>query len=397
MKRVGIITIYYGNMNYGGCLQAYALPYFLNKNGYDAKQILYSVVQDTSGLSYKQKFLRKFKESPIKCPILVLKLFFAKLINKVKSIIYKKELQELKIYVDKQKLAFEHFQLELTPHTEDEYNDIQLVNTNKLFDVFITGSDQVFNFRLAKPGYFLNFVQEDKTKFSYAASMALSEIPKDKMQFMKHTLSKYSAVSVREDKTVTLLNELTERHIELVIDPTLLLTSQEWDIVASDRLISEKYVICYFLGNNIIERQLAKQYAKQNNLKLVCIPMYKHNYKIIDLKFGDLNLPFASPEDFISLIKYADCIFTDSFHACVFSLIYKKQFVVFNRDKVATMSSRIVSLMKLFGTEDRYLDTQDKCTLDEVKTVLLKDTSYNSQEFEKLKASSIEFLIKNLE
>ena len=392
-KKIGIITMYYGSINYGGNLQAYALPFFLNKLGYDAKQISYPATGNTSGVSLRAKFIRNFKKSPINC----FKIIIIKIFQKLKKALHKKDLRKLADFKNKRAVAFQNFQLNLIPHTDQIYNDIQLSLTNDLFDIFITGSDQVFNFNWAKPGCFLNFVNDDKIKFSYAASMALNDIPDAKKQFMKQTLEKYNAVSVREERTVELLKELTGREIELTVDPTLLLETSDWDKIASERLINEKYVFCYFLGDNKYERRAAKEYAEKNHLTLVCIPMCWHNYKQIDSDFGDINCPFASPEDFISLIKYAEYVFTDSFHACVFSLIYKKRFIVFNRDKSNRMSTRIVSLMKLFGTENRFLITSEQYSKEKVEAILNEDSLYSYDEFNKLKQSSIEFLTRNLQ
>lgn len=390
--KIGIITMYYGSTNYGGNLQAYALPHFLNKLGYDAKQISYPVTGETSGASPMKKFLRNFKKAPINCFKVVVKTIF----RKVKNYFHKKDLRYLENFKRKKTAAFQNFQLNLIPHTDEIYNDAQLSDTNDDFDVFITGSDQVFNTNLAKPGYFLNFVNDDKIKISYAASMALNNIPGDKRQFWKQTLEKYSAISVREERTVELLKELTGKDIELTVDPTLLLEASDWNKIASERLINKKYVFCYFLGDNKDERRAAKEYAQQNHLTLVCIPMRWHNYKQIDLDFGDINLPFASPEDFISLIMHAEYIFTDSFHACVFSLIYKKRFLVFNRDKSNRMNTRIVSLMKLFGTENRFLSTSEQCSKEKVEAILSEEALYSYDEFSELKQSSIEFLARNL-
>ena len=223
--------------------------------------------------------------------------------------------------------------------------------------------------------------------------MALDEIPKNKRSFMKSSLERYNAISVREEHTVKILEELTGKNVELVVDPTLLLDKEDWDKVSSDRIIDSDYIFCYFLGDNPQERFIAKEFGQKVDMQIVSIPMCKKHYRYCDWDYGDQNFPFASPEDFISLISNANYVFTDSFHACIFSLIYKKQFVVFNRNKSGTMSTRIDSLVKLFHVEDRYIKD---INLKNVEKALNLQNDFYLNDFIDLKDKSIFFLKRNL-
>lgn len=382
-KKIGIITHYYKSKNYGGLLQAYALPRFLNKSGFDAKQIKYCF-QDQRNIDKSNKESIRKKISKL----------LKRVINFVGRNYHRKEIFELNRVLQKKTDAMKPFQDEIIPHTEEEFFEDNVCKLNKTFDFFITGSDQVFNYSWFRKAYWLTFTS--KPKISYAASMALSEIPSDKIEFTKEALKNFQAIGVREELTKNLFSKLNIKNVELNIDPTFLLAKDDWDEISSKQIVREPYVFCYFLGKNKKSRKLAKEYAKKNKLKLVCIPFYNTKYTFPDMNYGDISLPYATPEDFVSLIKYADAVFTDSFHACVFSIIYSKQFVVFNRDDRGLMSSRLTSLMKLFRIENRFLNNKSKYKIKDVEKLLISPLKFETKDFDELKERSIRYLFDNL-
>ena len=349
-KKIGIITFYYKNDNYGANLQAYALTKYLNVNGYVAEQICFDNSSCQCTESLKERIVRILTKENI--------------VNKINKKAY--EIIKNKIYASKKERFLkqrqerakktEHFANVMIPHSKEVYSASTIYKVNDIYDCFITGSDQVWNINMSKPAYFLDFVKGGKEKISYAASMAVDSISEEQKIQIKKWLQDYTAISVREKKSIDILAGLTGVIPEIVVDPTLLLTREEWDKCAASQLVNEDYMFCYFLGNNKKSRELALDYAKKYNLKIVSIPMYNDGYHFYDEDFGDLSLNDVSPEEFISLIKYAKYVFTDSFHCCVFSLIYRKQFFVFNRDEKKSMSSRIDSLMGLFECKKRYVN-----------------------------------------
>ena len=379
-KKIGIITHYYKTSNYGGNLQAYALTFFLNKNGFDAKQICYDY---WSSLNYDQ-FIKPNEKRSFKTYFSV---FLSRTLFRNKAIFIKK-------YKARRAAVFDKFQQSMVPHTDKEYFEHNLAELNHKFDYFVTGSDQVFNFKWFRKAFWLVFAS--KTKISYAASMAVDKIPADKIEFIRTSLKSFKAIGVREEKTVDLLRELSVNRVQLNVDPTFLLSEDEWNSVSSNRIMDEDYVFCYFLGNNKTSRRLAKKYASLHNLKLVCIPVCINNDVLIDRKLGDINILYASPGDFISLIKNANVVFTDSFHACIFSIIYKKNFVVFNRDSKGTMNTRIESLVKLFSIEKRFINTKEQSNINEIETIFRENTAFDTYEFDRLKEDSSKFLLDNL-
>lgn len=371
MKKTAIISLYYKNRNYGGLLQAYALCTFLRKNGILAEQIMFDAI------SHKKSFLAKSK-------IIVKQILrFLKL--------YKKDTDE---YFEKRDLLFDKFMKRQVPHTRKVYISENINKCVSKYDIFITGSDQVWNFDWYREEYFLDFVPGNKSKIAYAVSTGKDNFTKEQNEIFKESLKDYKAVSVREENMVDNLKELISVRVECVVDPVLLLDSNDWDKISSGRVCNEPYVFCYFLGDNEKSRQIAKEFARKNGMKVLSIPM-KSDEKT--KAFGDFVVNDASPEDFLSFIKYAQYVFTDSFHASVFSVVYKKEFFVFNRNSYSEMSSRIVTLVDMFDLGERFCNTSERENLSYIESVDNIDYSKNFEKFDIMKKRSVDFLLINLE
>ena len=288
------------------------------------------------------------------------------------------------------------FNQNLIAHSGNVFDSKNIIECITQYDAFITGSDQVWNFTWYNPEFFLDFVPSDKIKLSYAASIACDHLTNSQKEIFRNSLKDYKAVSVREKSAVNLISDLSPVPVENVLDPTLLLDRSDWDEICSDRVIADDYVFCYFLGENKQSRKLAERFAKQNNLKLVTIPHAGGWIKLADRNFGDVKLFDATPNDFISLIKHARYVFTDSFHAVVFSYIYQKQYFVFNRNKTGEMSSRIQDITELFGAPSRFCYDASRENFQYLNSLSDIDYTQANPIFEKLKQESIEFLKRNL-
>lgn len=389
--KIAIITEYYNSSNYGGNLQAYALTRFLNANGYDTKQLQYM----RPSRSFKDD-LRETEGTVNK-----LSLFTRKVIQKT---IKRSEFNRVK---NRRGLVVD-FGKAMTPHTDEVYSDSNLIDFYKEhgaytvdlqnnFDVFITGSDQVWR-TTNKKAYFLTFVPEGKKKISYAASISKESLSEGDKEFFSMALKDFDAVSVREKSDVGLLNGLYKKDIEWVIDPTLLIDRDEWDVICSTRLCKEKYLFCYFLGNEQEPRKLARKYAKKHGLKLLMMPYLTGEYPLSDfIKRKDEERLFeAGVQDFLSLIKYAEAVFTDSFHAAVFSGIFRTQYFVFERAIGVSMNSRIKSLMEIYETPERFCDTIEKESIEYIES--LDDIDYIRElaSLESMKKKSKEWLLRNV-
>lgn len=379
-SKIGIITQYYKSENYGGNLQAYALCRYLRGMGYDAEQICYSM-GPIPGLEDEVGQQQSFSAS---CdPVLWLKLCIHGVINR---------------YLQKRfrirSAAFSTFRDQI-PHSYTVYNRKTLPD-GESYDIFITGSDQVWNPDCHESAFFLPFVPFGRPKISYAASIGHPSLSFAQVEFFRKHLSDFTAVSVREKDAAKLLAPLSPVPVEWVLDPVLLLTREQWDEICAERLIQKPYAFCYFLGPDRKERRLAAAYAKKHRLRIICLPYLNGAFQKSDVGFGDDRLYDISPKEFLSLIKYADFIFTDSFHAVAFSEIYHREYVVFHRLGAPGMSTRIKSAVELFDSHARFCDTEEKETLDYIESLPPVDPDRPRPALDALRKRSHEFLMENL-
>lgn len=345
--KIGIVTIN-DNNNYGNRLQNYAIQEVLKSLNCESVTL-----KNIPQLNGKDKILLKF----------------------AKYLISKKKLnsQRLNYFINfNENITFS--KKYVTPYSKI---------SNK-YDYFITGSDQVWNSRLGglREVDLLDFCKNEQ-KISFSASFGVNEIPENKRDFVKSKLQTFKAISVREHTGKDIVKELTNRtDVEVLVDPTMLLSAEEWDKVAKrpyqlNSLFSDKYILNYFLGELPREwKEEIERIAQQNNCEIINIL--------------DKNSPFyqTGPSEFLYLEKHAFLVCTDSFHSSVFAIIYDTPFVVFNRQEkgLASMTSRIDTLLTTFKLENRRF--KDKITNDLLKS----DYMQANEILENQKEKSIEFL-----
>ncbi len=370
--KVGVLTFFYNTTNYGGMLQAYALTKVLTDLGISVEQIRY----DINSASSMKKKIRRFAR---KCYCLIT--------NPIGYI------HDLKIrgYIELKKKAFFEFARENVPYSSEVYSDETIKESSNLYDGFVAGSDQIWSG--SSKVYFLEFVQDNKIKVSYAASISRDNLSEKQKKIIGPYLTKFKGISVREEKAKELLMDIGI-HSDVVLDPTLLIDPDEWGKISSNRLIPEKYAFCYLLGDNSEQRKAVAEYAKKNAIKTVFIPFMNNHYSNSDQNFGDIKIYSPSPKDFLSLIKYADCVFTDSYHASIFSCLFQKDFVVFNRTSIyGSMSSRFNDLLSMFNLSDHYMEKVSPIT----HAVIKNDAQLSQIEvFRKAKRNSIAFIKNHL-
>lgn len=364
-KRIGICTLYCNNRNYGGNLQSYALCKTIKSLGWQAEMITY----------YNSTLIRS-KLSKIKLSLI--------------HILSKKDKISKQLAIRNR--AIDCFR-ESIPHSKLYYADT-IKKANAYYDCFITGSDQVWNPDWINWFMSLEFVDETKRTIAYAASVGKTKLTPEQQEKLKRALMHTDVVSIRERETIPALKELTNKPIEYVLDPTLLLTRDEWDEISTQRLIEEKYMFCYFLRDDENLRVAAKQYAKKNNLKIVTLPYLNGVYRKVDDGFGNYALFDISPKDFISLIKYASFVLTDSYHGTVFSHLYERKFAVTNGSNNIEMGCRMQSLSDLFGTEERYIKDTKMVTVDSLENLTNIPLNIDWKNYDSMRKNSIEYLEK---
>ena len=352
MKRIGITTMYTDSTNYGGLLQAYALCKRFEQMGYAAEQIRFRDGQRAGAERRKEALRTNSLPEIIRLARISLNVRYRAFLKKM---FQNEDLAQ-------RKQAFAAFR-DSIPHSDEIYESDAMEQAENNYDYFAAGSDQIWFPGGYEPAYYLEFVH-NKPKFSYAASMAVDDLTeKEKLQY-KERLKDFIGVSVREKSGIHALEGVSPVPVQQVLDPTMLLSAEQWDEVCADRLIPEDYIFCYYLGDDVEARELTNAFAARMGLKIVTLPYLLGEYRKCDSNFGDVQLYDVSPNRFLSLIKHASFVFTDSFHASVFSIIYRKKFFVFTRKGHANMTSRIVSLLNLVGGQDSFCDTEEKQTLD---------------------------------
>lgn len=384
MKKIGILTYYYNTHNYGGILQAYALTYYLNNYLFlDTKQICYSLEDERPfDKSYEEKNQKTVKRNT----------FLERVNIKIKL---KKYNNTIKPHFVNRNKKFKQFEKKIS-HTDFVYNLSNISDCNDLFDVFITGSDQIWTFKWFNPTFYLEFANDDKQKLSYAASMGKSQLSVNETKYLQKVLSSFSAISVREKDLLSSISKcVPQLDSQLVLDPTLLLQENDWQNLVNDNLIKGDYIFCYFLGEDKEAVKIIKQFSKRKKLKIVNIPFANEGFNITDFNFGDIKIYDAGPEDFLTLIKYSSYVFTDSFHASVFSLIFKKEFYCFERNGIKGMSSRLYTLTQIFNCEERFCDTEEKRNINYILN--LKEINFDFHpDYLNLRNQSINYLKKYL-
>lgn len=340
-KRVGIITLYNNNNNYGGIAQSYATQKYISSLGYDCTIINY----------------KRSKTGCFNIPTIKLK-GWKRIIN---AVVRRIELVGEYFLCDKIETRKQYFakSRDMIPHTK-VYDESNIQKCNNDFDVFVSGSDQIWKPYVMQLPYVLNFVESNKVKISYASSISQTNLSNEYAFFMKKHLESYTAISVREVDAQEYLSSVTGRMVKWVVDPVLLLSEDEWqELCVKRRLVDEPYVFCYLLGDRKEERKWVERFSKINKRKLVVLPHVEGRCRIFDIGFGDLGIYNAGVPEFLTLIRDADYVVTDSFHAVVFSYLMKKQFFALprrNKNSDENMSSRLTSVLTQMGLLHRMID-----------------------------------------
>ena len=341
MKKIGVITILKTN-NYGAELQAYATQAILRKLGYNAEIIDY--------LFYKNPQHKKTRRSQ---PVfnLGLKKKIAEwaypLITNLRSL-GNKQKNDVRVK------RFEQFHMENTKLSVVYKSMDELYDAKLDYDVYMVGSDQVWN-----PGiyssllpYMLTFAPKGKKRVSYASSFGVSQIDASQQWLYKKYLPEFSAIGVREKNAVEMVEEITGCRATWVLDPTLLLNKEDWEEVASEvRYVTGPYVLLYELTPCPYIKKLAYAMRKEKGLTIVRICKRAAEE---DKDESIVNVIDAGPAEFVRLFADADMIITNSFHGTAFSINFSKDFYTIAPQKKHN-NSRQKSLLELFNLESRFI------------------------------------------
>ena len=373
--KVGVITIH-RVYNYGSILQTYALQEVMKGMGYEVEVIdylfpnsfhresEYVVPSSNPQMGKEEKILRYLYGTGI-----------------------------LKQHKNISRFLKEKISLSTTQYSTPD----SLKLSPPKYDVYITGSDQVWNPRYCKgdPAFMLHFAPDSSLKVSYAASIGESSIPKRFYEIYKQYLKRYNYISVRENSSVNIIKDILRKEASVVLDPTLLLNSEQWNKTAvNGRQYKKKYVLCYFLNYTFnafpYVDSLAHHIQQQTGYDLLYVGRPPHEFRRICRHCH--YMVGCSPEKFLALVRDAEMILTTSFHGTAFAINYGKPLfsIVQSEDnKIGKGDERQTSLLNFLGLESRILSLED--TFPSIED-LACDYTVASNRLEQLRRQSIMFL-----
>jgi hypothetical protein len=328
--KAGILTFHYAH-HYGAQLQAYALMKSIAGQDVDCEIINY-VRSDTIDGN------RLFKKG----------LSARSLLSNANTLLNYGKLK-------RRYLRFESFVHEDMKLSEKFYGTYaRLSEDAPLYDVYVCGSDQIWNPLIYKentfdPAFFADFAKTGR-RVAYAPSFGISSIPEDKRELLKSYLEKFECLSVREMQGEKIIRDITGRDSCTVLDPTLLLTGEQWGGLASAPEFSGPYLLCYFITDARKYSGYVQTLAQKYGLPVVSlcgsrrvVPQTRH--KVLD----------AGPREFLGLFRNARAVCTDSFHGTVFSINFKKEFFCFESSQKAekAVNSRLNNILGKLDLTDR--------------------------------------------
>ena len=371
MKKIAIITLHRVR-NYGSVLQTYA-----------TQKVLSDLNTDPVIIDYYRKDQKKedLLDNTINISGVFNRNFLTRIIGKI---VLKKTIDnQLRVYS-----SFLDNNIKLTDKKYYSFNELE--ENPPVADIYLTGSDQVWNSTWNKgidKAYFLEFVPKGKRRVAYAASIGKEKLDEEEKEITKEMLEKYEFIGVRESSAKEIINDLgIKKNVEHVLDPTLLLNKKEWEKFEVD--IPEKgkdYILVYQLNSRNKEfDRYVKNLSKNKKIKVIRVS----NQGYQKIKYGKFkNCPTV--EEFISYFINAKYIVTDSFHATAFAINFNKQFVDIFPPK---FSKRLQSILDLTGLQDRKIEDFNNFDIIEKKIDYTKVNKIMEDERKK----SIEFLKKEI-
>lgn len=367
--RIGILTLPFNN-NYGGYLQAYALMQVLKREGHAVTLI--------KRMHNRRPFYTRLRY--------FMKSIYLRLIGDFsRPLIMNQESQ----YANKGKLQMHFVNKRIIPQTRSFYNTKELKKgTKDTFDIVIVGSDQVWRPEYGPniSNYFLDFIEPDIKKIAYGASFGTSQpyYTTKEISICSSLIENFDYISIRESDGINIIKNWLpklEQQIEVVLDPTLLLTKEHYEgLISKDNINCTNKVLCYILDYSENAINLINEICHQTNLK---------EFHIIDeKKWKDNNYIMPSIEDWLSSINTSEFVITDSFHGTVFCILFNKPFFVYLNENRG--SSRFLELLNKFNLSNRIVQNK-KEVLDALNDTI--DWNHVNLQINNLRVKSFKFLI----
>ncbi len=365
--KIAVLTWYSDTMNYGSILQAYAMQSYFRILGYEPEFIRY-------------KSVSRDAEYP---PQIVL------LVEKVRNRIKRLNSTKDDALIVNTKRVCSQFVEENIHSTSKAVGREELEKLADKYDVFVCGSDQIWSLnKKCNPAYFLDWVDDHKIKIAYAPSIPLNKVDKKKSAFLRKVIHGFDAISVREKECAQKLSEILDQKVENVLDPTLLIDESIWEKM-SETISHKPYILCYFLGNRRYYDAYVKEIKAKTGYGVLLIPTETNSSIPCDEVLSGIG-----PKEFVSYIKSAELVLTDSYHASIFSLIFKRRFFIFERfpsDSLVSQNNRIYDLVDKFNLKSVLVTENEKPDL--VNEINLQNIE---QDLSRLRKLSEVFLVNAL-
>ncbi len=344
-KKLAIVTLY-GDNNFGNKLQNYAVQCYFEAYGMEVKTLTYwernHIVYDLHSLLYCIKENLLHRDPLLKKRIAMIKSFSDDYIKLGEEVRYRK--------IDK--------------------------NLADRYDYFVSGSDQVWHCWSGEKKeleYFLLSFARSEQRLTMAPSFGFKEFDSKFQDVYKSGLEGFRLINCREQEAADLIHSLTGKTAEVVLDPTMLIDTGIWEKIRRrpDNFCEDRYILTYTLGEMPAElRSAVEKYCIDNKLTLINLMDKNDKYYIS-----------TRPDEFLYWIDNAELVFTDSFHATVFSILFNTGFITFSRHKEGGMENRIDTLLKTFSLIDRKYKSDDER--------FLKDGLLVREEIDKISFSSV--------
>lgn len=349
MKKIGIVSCYF-HPNYGSALQAYATQRILDQWKIPCEHIQIAGVKRKI-TARKILFCLKHFYSP--------QIWRGTVLRMISRMLRKKIDKEFRDNLSVRQKCFQQFQENYFRLSEQAPSDKNLPIYVNNYSHILLGSDQLWLPANIEADYYtLNWVPKEIPKIAYAASFGVEKLPHGQKKKVKNFANRFDKISVREKSGKKILQEWAGLDVSVVCDPTILFTGQQWmEIQQKKPIISEPYILCYFLGNNTEDREFAVRMKQKTKLPLVAL-LHLDEYVKTDNTYADYTPYAVGPAELLNLIYHASYVITDSFHGSVFSLLYHKLFFTSPRVRKEGMmctNTRIDSLFSMVGVDNRWI------------------------------------------
>lgn len=386
-KKIGLAVVTYVR-NYGSYLQSFATQETIKSLGYDTEVINIKGVSKIISQARRKYFLKRmFNISELKSYAVTLygiarMKFDREYAGNIRIRDRKYDEFRGKFSFSKEISSWEG----IGKYCKDNYSSV------------VVGSDQLWRPANIEGDYYtLNFVPEEVNKIAYSTSFGVSMLPKAQADKAKNFIPRINHISVREEKGKDLVKQLTGLDVPVVCDPTMLLTREEWEkyLPKTSDWFGRKYILCYFLGGNEQYLKFAKKMKKYMSLPLVGLVHCSGYNPNVNLYIDEM--PFnVGPFDFIDIIRNASCVLTDSFHCCVFSILFQKDFFAFRRfadTDVMSTNDRLNTLFSWADIKGRLLRGDEEINKELLVSI---DYQHVDEKLSEYRRTSKDYLIQSL-